>query len=47
MSASLDPLLKQTCEWLKGSGPHSDIVMTSRVRLAGLTSLNFHNNLFS
>ncbi len=31
---SLDPLLKQTCEWLRGTGPNSDIVMSSRVRLA-------------
>ncbi len=30
----LDYLLKQTCEWLKGTGPNSDIVMSSRVRLA-------------
>jgi len=30
----IDDLLKQTCEWLKGSGPNSDIVMSSRVRLA-------------
>src|SRR3989338_2747340 len=30
----IDPLLKQTCEWLKGTGPNSDIVMSSRIRLA-------------
>ncbi len=30
----VDPLLKQTCEWLKGTGPNSDIVMSSRVRIA-------------
>ena len=30
----LDHLLRQTCEWLKGTGPNSDIVMSSRVRLA-------------
>jgi len=30
----VDHLLKQTCEWLRGSGPNSDIVMSSRVRLA-------------
>ena len=30
----IDYLLKQTCEWLKGTGPNSDIVMSSRVRLA-------------
>jgi len=27
-------LLKQTSEWLKGTGPHSDIVISSRIRLA-------------
>lgn len=27
-------LLKQTSEWLKGTGPNSDIVISSRVRLA-------------
>jgi protein arginine kinase len=31
---SLNDLLKHTCEWLKGSGPNSDIVLSSRVRLA-------------
>jgi len=30
----VDHLLKQTCEWLRGTGPNSDIVMSSRVRLA-------------
>lgn len=30
----LDRLLKQTSEWLKGSGPVADIVMSSRIRLA-------------
>ena len=30
----IDSLLKQTCEWLRGTGPNSDIVMSSRVRLA-------------
>lgn len=30
----LDDLLKQTSEWLKGTGPNSDIVISSRVRLA-------------
>jgi len=30
----VDHLLKQTCEWLMGTGPNSDIVMSSRVRLA-------------
>ena len=30
----VDHLLKQACEWLKGTGPNSDIVLSSRVRLA-------------
>lgn len=30
----VDSLLKQTCEWLRGAGPNSDIVMSSRIRLA-------------
>lgn len=30
----LDDLLKQTGEWLKGVGPNSEIVMSSRIRLA-------------
>ncbi len=30
----LDDLLKQPGEWLKGSGPYSNIVMSSRIRLA-------------
>ncbi len=30
----IDHLMKQSCEWLKGTGPHSDIVISSRVRLA-------------
>lgn len=30
----VDHLLKHTCEWLRGTGPNSDIVMSSRVRLA-------------
>lgn len=34
MMTKVDHLLKQTCEWLKGTGPNSDIVMSSRVRLA-------------
>lgn len=34
MSVKVDPLLKQTCEWLRGTGPNSDIVLSSRVRLA-------------
>ena len=27
-------LIKNPADWMRGSGPHSDIVMTSRVRLA-------------
>lgn len=30
----LNDLLRHTSEWLKGSGPHSDIVISSRIRLA-------------
>ncbi len=30
----LDDLLKQTSEWVKGTGPNSEIVMSSRIRLA-------------
>jgi len=30
----IDDLLNQTSEWLKGTGPNSDIVISSRVRLA-------------
>jgi len=30
----LDDLLNHTSEWLKGTGPHSDIVISSRIRLA-------------
>ena len=30
----LNDLLNQTCEWLKGTGPNSNIVISSRVRLA-------------
>ncbi len=33
-TAIVDPLIKQTCEWLRGTGPNSDIVMSSRIRLA-------------
>src|SRR3989338_11211681 len=29
-----EDLLTQTGEWLKGSGPNADIVMSSRIRLA-------------
>jgi len=30
----LDDFLKQDTEWLRGTGPHSDIVMSSRTRVA-------------
>jgi protein arginine kinase len=30
----LNDLVNQTCEWLKGTGPHSNIVISSRTRLA-------------
>jgi protein arginine kinase len=30
----LDDLMQHTSEWLKGTGPHSDIVISSRIRLA-------------
>ena len=31
---NIESLTKATGEWLKGTGPESDIVMSSRVRLA-------------
>jgi protein arginine kinase len=31
---TLDDLIKHTSEWLKGTGPNSEIVMSSRIRLA-------------
>jgi len=34
MSKTLDELLKQPSEWLRGIGPMSDLVMSSRIRLA-------------
>ena len=34
MAKELDELLTKTSEWLRGTGPVSDIVMSSRVRLA-------------
>lgn len=30
----VDQLIKHTCEWLRGTGPNSDIVMSSRIRIA-------------
>lgn len=38
----LDDLITRTCEWLKGAGPSSHIVISSRVRLArNLKSIPF------
>jgi len=38
----LDDLTQHTSEWLKGTGPHSNIVMSSRIRLArNLTGVPF------
>jgi len=34
MAKELDALVTQTSEWLRGAGPVSDIVMSSRIRLA-------------
>jgi len=34
MAKELDELLKRSSEWLRGTGPVSDIVMSSRIRLA-------------
>lgn len=34
MSIRLNDLINHTSEWLKGSGPNSDIVISSRIRLA-------------
>ncbi|MDA1180113.1 MAG: ATP--guanido phosphotransferase, partial [Planctomycetota bacterium] len=31
---TLEQLAKQSGEWLRGSGPESDIVISSRIRLA-------------
>ena len=40
----LDDLINNTGEWLKGSGPHANIVMSSRVRLArNLAKVPFPN----
>jgi len=38
----LNDFLKQTSEWLKGTGPNSDIVISSRIRLAR----NLENSAF-
>ena len=34
MAHNLNGLLRQTSEWLRGTGPNSDIVISSRIRLA-------------
>lgn len=34
MEISIDHFLTSTCEWLRGTGPESDIVLSSRIRLA-------------
>ncbi len=34
MIANLKDLVKMPCEWLRGTGPESDIVVSSRVRIA-------------
>ena len=34
MTMRFNTLIKNPADWMKGSGTHSDIVMTSRVRLA-------------
>lgn len=34
MNREIDGMIKQSTEWLKGTGPHSDIVLSSRLRLA-------------
>ena len=50
MAAShpLNQLLASTCEWLRGSGPESDIVLSSRIRLArNLTGYVFSERLDS
>ncbi len=31
---TIDDLIQRTAEWLRGDGPHSDIVISSRIRLA-------------
>ena len=34
MSEQVDRLLKGTTEWLRGTGPEADVVVSSRIRLA-------------
>lgn len=41
---TIDDLLKQDSEWLKGTGPSADIVMSSRTRLArNIEKMSFSN----
>ena len=41
---NLNDLIHSTGQWLKGSGPHANIVLSSRIRLArNLTGFNFTN----
>jgi protein arginine kinase len=43
---TIDELIHHTSEWLKGSGPYSDIVISSRVRLArNLNGIPFPHRL--
>ncbi|OGW87717.1 MAG: protein arginine kinase [Omnitrophica bacterium RIFCSPHIGHO2_02_FULL_46_11] len=43
---TINSLLNSTCEWLRGSGPENDIVLSSRIRLArNLTGYHFHERL--
>ncbi len=44
----VDQFLASTCEWLRGSGPESDIVLSSRIRLArNLAGFHFSEKLES
>src|SRR4051812_10653946 len=43
---NLDSLMQHTGEWLRGSGPEADIVISSRIRLArNLSSYPFTNRV--
>ena len=45
-SNEIKQLLSSTCEWLKGTGPESDVVISSRIRLArNLAGFNFVGKL--
>ena len=46
MSELIDRLLKTPTEWLRASGPESDVVVSSRIRLArNLSGFPFHSKL--